>query len=207
MAVKIQEIIALKQLIGKFGERKSVARLTIETLLHAILCHHVVNGDMFSYVAYEIQETIVLCPIVIVQKFRFVGSVAVKVEEMRQLLLYTRNIVCKRFLIKQVALLAFTRRVANHACCSANNRQRFVSRPLQMSQHHYSAKMTYVKTVGCGVYAHVCRYHSLVKQFVGARHHLMEHTAPFDFVNEIHRMSSNFNVILMRLQSYYKFVR
>jgi hypothetical protein len=45
-----------------------------------------------------------------------------------------------------------------------------------------------VQRVGCGVDTYVGRYHALVKEFFGARHHLVDHPTPFEFFYEIHTL-------------------
>src|SRR3712207_8543875 len=41
--ILIEEVVALEQLIGKLGERQSVAGFAIQALLYAVLSHHVVD--------------------------------------------------------------------------------------------------------------------------------------------------------------------
>ncbi len=83
MAVKIEEVVSLQELVGEFGKRKPVACFSIETFLHAVFCHHVVHGDVFADVAYEVEETVILHPVVVVHEFCAVWCIAFKVEEMR----------------------------------------------------------------------------------------------------------------------------
>ena len=82
LLIQIQKIVALEQLIGKFGERQSVAGLAVEALLHAVLGHHVVDGDVFAYLSREIEEGKVLHPVVVVDEFGLVRLGAIKVEEL-----------------------------------------------------------------------------------------------------------------------------
>ncbi len=94
----------------------------------------------------------------------------------------------ERFFVEQVSFLALSRGVANHSRSSSHECQRFVSGFLQMPEHHYSAKVSYVQAVSRGIDSHIGCNHAFVEKFIGSGHHLMQHTAPFDFVNEIHRM-------------------
>ena len=106
--ILIEEVVALEQLIGKLGERQTVASLAVETFLHAVLSHHIVDGDVFADVAHEVEELIVLHPVVVVDQFCFVGLRTVEVEELADLLLDGFLIVIERVLVEEIALLALS---------------------------------------------------------------------------------------------------
>ena len=88
------------------------------------------------------------------------------------------HVVAECFLVEQVALSAFARGVANHTSGSSNECQGFVAGALEMAEHHDAAKVTDVQGICGGVNAHVGCSHAFGKEFFGARHHLVEHTAP-----------------------------
>jgi hypothetical protein len=56
---------------------------------------------------------------------------------------------------------------------------------LQVTQHHDTTEVADVQRVGCGVHSQVSCYHLLLQEFLGTRHYLCQHTAPFHFFNEI----------------------
>ena len=77
----MEEVEALEELVGEFGEAESVASLSIEALLYRLLGHHVVDGDVLADFAGEVEEGEVLHPVVVVDELGLVGGVAFKVEE------------------------------------------------------------------------------------------------------------------------------
>ena len=186
--IQVQEVIPLQQLVRKLGERHTVLRVAAKALLHRILCHHIVDGNVLAYVADEIKETIVLHPVIVVDKDGVVGRIAVKVEELGKLPLYAFLIVAQCRLVDENAFLRFHRRVAYHARGTTHKCNGTVARPLQMLQHHHAHQVAYVQRVGRGVDAQVGRGHFLVELFFGARHHVVNHAAPFQFFNKIHRI-------------------
>ena len=73
--IEVQEVVSLEQLICEFGEREAVARLAVETFLHRLLGHHIVDGKVLAYVADEVEECYVLCPVIVVDHLGAVGRV------------------------------------------------------------------------------------------------------------------------------------
>ena len=179
MLILVQEIVALKQLIGKFGERKTVAGLAVEALLNAVLGHHVVDCNVFSYLACEVEEGEIFHPVVVVNQFSLVRFGAVEIEKLRNLLLDSLLIVVERVGIEQVSFLTLARRVAYHAGGSAYKQVGFVAALLQMTQHHDTAKVADVERVGRRVGAQIGRREVLLQIFFGTRQHLGKHATPF----------------------------
>ena len=99
---------------------------------------------MLAHSTREIEEREVLHPVVVVHQLSLIVALGVEVEELRHLLLDALLVVIERLGIKQIALLAFTRRVAYHTCRAADEYYRLVSATLQMAQHHDSAQVTNV---------------------------------------------------------------
>ncbi len=145
MLVEIQEVVALEQLIGKLGERQSVACGTVKALLHTLLSHHVVDGDMLSHHTGEVKEGEVFHPVVVVHHLGLVRLVAVEIEELGHLLLDALLVVVESLVVEQVALLALARGVADHAGGSAHEDYRLVAAALQVTQHHDAAQVAYMK--------------------------------------------------------------
>ena len=86
MFVEVNIVVALEELIGKLGERHTLASFAVEALLYRVFSHHIVDGDEFTYLACEIKEGVILHPVVVVDEFRCVFAFA-EVEEALQLLL------------------------------------------------------------------------------------------------------------------------
>ena len=182
----MQEVVALQQLVGELGERHALLELAVEAALDAVLGHHVVHGDALADVACEVEEGEVLHPVVVVDELGGIGRIAVEVEEARQLLADAGHVVAQRGLVQQVALLALAAGVANHAGGAAQQGDGLVAAALQMAQHHDATEVADMETVGSGVDAHVGRHLFFLKEFFGARHHLVDHAAPCEFLYEIH---------------------
>ncbi len=104
--IQVQEVVALKQLIGKLGERESVARGTVQALLHALLRHHIVDGDVLAYGARKVEEGEILHPVVVVYHLGGVGALSVKVEELSHLLFDALLVMIQRLGVEQVTFLA-----------------------------------------------------------------------------------------------------
>ena len=102
----MQEVVALKQLIGKLGERQSVARGTVQTLLHALLRHHIVDGDVLAYGACKVEEGEILHPVVVVHHLGGVGALSIKVEELSHLLFDALLVMIQCLGVEQVTFLA-----------------------------------------------------------------------------------------------------
>ena len=188
LLVEVEEVVALEQLIGKFGKRHTFGKFAVETALHAVLRHHIIDGDALSDFACKVEEGIVFHPVVIVDEFGGIGSIAFKVEKARQLGFDASHVVAQRFFVEEVAFGAFPRWVANHTGSTADEGEGLMSRLLKVAKHHDTAKVPDVEGVGRGIDAHGGGNLLFVKQFFRSRHHLMEHTAPFKFFYEIHRL-------------------
>ena len=193
MGVEIEEVVTLQQLIGELGEAQTIAGFAVESALHRVLGHHVIDSDMLAHLAGEVKEGVVFHPVVVVDQLGSVRRIALKVEETTQLLFDALHIVAQRGLVQQVALLALARGVANHASGTADQSQRFMSAALEMSQHHHAAQVAYMQAVGGGVNAYVCSGGLLGKLFLSAWHDLVEHASPFKFFYKVHRIIGFYN--------------
>ena len=171
MLVEVQEVVALEQLIGELGERQSVAGGAVESLLHGVLGHHVVHGDVLAHLTGEVEEGEVLHPVVVVHQlgtvigppygprggfYRFIGrdyrvplggrkGSLPEVEELGHLGLDALLVVAQRLVVEQIALLALTAGVANHACGSTHEDDGLVAATLQVAQHHDATEVAYVE--------------------------------------------------------------
>ena len=185
MLIEIKEVVALQKLVGELGEGKTVASSSVQALLYAVLCHHVVDGDMLSHLACEVEEGEVLHPVVVVDHFGSVGLGGFEIEETSHLLFNALLVVTQRLIVQQVALLRLSRGVANHTSSTTNEDDGLMTTALQMTQHHDTAEVSDVERVSSGVGAEVGRYHLPLQEFFCARHNLCEHASPFQFFNEV----------------------
>ncbi len=145
----------MEQLVGEFGKRQAVAGLAVETLLHRVLGHHVVDGDVLADFAGEVEECPAFHPVVVVDKLGCVGSIAVKVEKFRQLCLHPFDIVVEGIFGKEVALGRFARGVTNHAGGATDKGHRLVAAALEVAEYHHTAQVADMQRVGSGVKADV----------------------------------------------------
>ena len=185
MLVEVEEIVALQQLVGKFGERHTVVGISREAFFHRVFRHHIVDGDVLAHIADKLEETVVFHPIVVVDQDGGIGRIAVEIEEFFQLLAQAFLIVAQRMFIDKHTLLALHRRVANHTGGTANECDGAVSGTLKVLQHHNAHQVSDMERIGSGVDAHVSRGHFFVELFFGAGHHVVNHPAPFQFFYEI----------------------
>ena len=151
LLILIEEVVTLQKLIGKLGKAKSIASLTIQTLLHTILSHHIVDGNMLTNQTSEVEEGEVLHPVIVVNHLSLVRLVAIKVKELAYLLFNSLLIMVKCFSIKKVTLLTLARRVTNHTSSTTHEEIRFMSATLQMTQHHDTTEVSDVQRVSCWV--------------------------------------------------------
>ncbi len=141
---------------------------------------------MLAYIANEVKEGEVFHPVVIVDHFGGIGSVAVEIQKLRELLLDGLLIVAQRLLVEELALLAFHRGVADHACGTTHKGYGFMAGALEMLEHHHTHKVADMKRVGRGVDTQIGRGHFFFELFFRSRHHLMNHPAPGQFFYKIH---------------------
>ncbi len=145
---------------------------------------------MLADIADEIKEREVFHPVIIVHHLGCIRLLAVEVKEFCKLFFYGFLVMAEGFFIKEFALLAFHRRVANHACCSSNKCNRFVPGSLEMLEHHHSDKVSDMKAVCGRVNAEICRGHLFFKLFFCSWHHLVDHATPCEFVYEVHEFGN-----------------
>ena len=190
MLVEVEVVITLEELVGELGERHAFGTvLARKAALHRILRHHIVDGDELADIADEVKERKVLHPVVVVHQLGVVGSIALEVEELGQLLADTFLIVAKHRLIDKDALLRLARRITNHACGTTDQSVWLVSATLEMTQHHHTHEVSDVQGICGGVNTKVSRGHLLLELFFSAGHHVLYHAAPSEFFYEIlHRI-------------------
>ena len=73
MLIEVQEVVALKQLIGELGEAEAVASGTVKALLHALLGHHIVHGDMLTNLTSKVEEGEVFHPVIVIYHLGSIG--------------------------------------------------------------------------------------------------------------------------------------
>ena len=177
---KVEEVIALDQLVAEFRK----AHAAFQSVLHRVFGGHVIHGNVLADISNEIEEAEVFEPIVVVDYARCIG--AFKVEKARELGLLTVEVVFENFKIQELAFGCFSTGVAYHACCTANERDRTVTRTLQVDQEHYWYKVANVQRVCSGVKSHIAGGLLFAQVLFEARHGVVQHAAPLEFRNEIH---------------------
>ena len=190
MLIQPEIVISLKKLVAELSERHSLTRLVGKAFLHGVLRHHVVDSDVLTDVADEIEEGISLHPVIVVDKLSLVGSIGIEVENLGELGTDTLDIVKEGLLIEKLALLGLHRRVTDHAGGSADQGDRLVTALLEMPQYHYADKMADVQGVSRRVDSDISGLRTFHKFLLSPGHDVLDHASPSQFLNEIlHRMN------------------
>ena len=71
---------------------------------------------------------------------------------------------------------------------------------LKMAENHYTAQMSYMEGICCGIKTHVGCNLFLVKKFIGTGHHLVNHASPGKFFNKISH--NKYRILLKSAQMY-----
>ncbi len=87
-AVQSEVVEPLKELIGELCEGD--ARL--HAFLHRVFSHHIVDGNMLTYITNKVEEKVIFHPVVVVEYLCSVYGV-IEVKEFLKLLLYAVNIM------------------------------------------------------------------------------------------------------------------
>ncbi len=179
-AVEGEEIVALEELVAELSEGNAC----LHALLYAILSHHVVDSDMLTDIADEIEEEVVFHPVIVVA---YLGSVdgVVKIEEAFELMLDTLHVVLNFLDGEEFAFLGLEGGVADHARGAADDSEGLVTRHLEVFEEHDGDEVTDMQGVGRGVDADVGRCHFFIELLFGAGHDVVDHAAPFEFLNEV----------------------
>ena len=176
VGVQVLEVIALHQLVTELGEGE--ARL--QAVLHGVLGHHVVHGDVLAHVADEAQEAHVLEPVVVVHQAGAVGPIA-EVQEAFQLGADAGHVVREHLLAEQVAFGALAAGIAHHAGGAAHEGHGAVPAALEVHQQHDGHEVAHVQRVGGGVEAHVAAHGSAFQQVLHTGRVVLQHAAPAQF--------------------------
>ena len=88
-------------------------------------------------------------------------------------------------LVEKVPLLGFSGRVSDHSGSSAHKGDRLVSAFLEMLEYHNADHVSDVERVSRGVNANVCRCRAFHKFLLGARHDVLDHASPSEFLYKI----------------------
>ena len=140
---------------------------------------------MLADVTDEVDERIVLHPVVVVDKLGAVWRIGVKIQETAELCLQTLDIVTEGILVQKIALGRFHRRVANHPRSPADKGERFMSTSLEMLEYHYTYKVTNMKGVGRRVNAYIGSLRAFHKFFFGSGHNILDHAPPSEFFYKV----------------------
>ena len=154
---------------------------------------------MLADVADEIDEAVVLHPVVVVYELGLVGGVGIKVQETGQLGLEAGHIVGKRFFVQQVAFRAFHGRVSDHAGGTADEGDGLVAAALEVFQNHHAYQVADVQGIGRGVNAYVGRLRAFHQFLFRSGHDVLDHASPGKLLNKIDHI---FFLLFSNLQSY-----
>ena len=135
---------------------------------------------MLAHVADEVKEKVVLHPVVVVANLGTVDRV-VEVEEATELLADALHIMLNFLNGEEFSFLGFEGGVANHAGGATHNGQGLVACQLEVFQQHDGDEVSDMERVGRRVNTYVSRSDFLFELLFGARHDVMNHTAPFEF--------------------------
>jgi len=159
----MDEIVGLKQHIAELGVAE--ARVAaFEPASDRIFGQHHVDRKVLADVAQEFEVSEFFHPIEIVDQPRGVWP-WVEVEEPAQLRLHAGDVGPQRLGRQQVAFLAFSAGVADHAGGAAHQGDGSMARPLKATQHHQRHQMADVQAVGRRVEANVDRPRPLHQKF------------------------------------------
>jgi hypothetical protein len=86
---------------------------------------------------------------------------------------------------EEFAFLSLEGGVADHACGTAHDGQGLVTCHLEVFQQHDGDEVSDMEGVGGGIDTHVSRGHFFIELLFGARHDIVDHAAPFEFLDEI----------------------
>ena len=176
----MEEVVALNQLVGELRETHAA----FQSILHAVLGHHVIHRDVLAHVSNEVQKAHAFEPVVVVHHHCCIASFEVK--EPLQLSLLTSEVVGNGVDVEQLAFGCFAAGVANHSGGAADQCDRNVPGALPVNQQHDGHQVANVQAVGCRVEADVCFHRALLKECLRPRHDVMQQPAPFQFVNQRH---------------------
>ena len=137
-----QEVIALQELVGELGEAQAVAGGAVEALLHTVLGHHIVHGDVLAHLARKIEESEVLHPVIVIHHLGGVRLLRLEIKEFGHLVLDAFLVVAQSLFVEQVTFLALARWVTNHTRCTAYKNDGLVTAALQVAEHHDAAKVS-----------------------------------------------------------------
>ena len=163
--IEPDEIIALDQLIAELGE----AEAAFQAVLHTVLRHHVVHGDMLAHFADKAQKAHVLEPVVVVDELGRVLRV-VEIQEPLQLRLDAGLVVAQCILIQQVTLGLLPAGIAHHARGTTDQRDRTMTAALEMHEHHDLHQIPNVQRIRCGIEADIAVPHTGIEMLLHAGH-------------------------------------
>jgi hypothetical protein len=144
---------------------------------------------MFAYITDEIEEEVILHPIVVIDNLSTIDGI-VEIEEFRKLFTDALDIVVDFLGGEKLTFLSLERRVANHTRGTPYKGERFVPSYLEVLEQHDADKVADVEGIGCGVDANISGGYLFGELFLGAWHDVVNHAAPFEFLDKIfvHRM-------------------
>jgi len=145
---QMSEVVGLKQHVAEFGVRKAIG--VGNAAFDRVFCQHLIDGDVFADITQKVEHRKLAGPIGVVDQLSL-GRALFEVKDAFELALDALHIVVQRLGVKQIALFASTRRVADHAGRPTRECERSVSQQLKSAQGDLSEQMTDVQRIGGGV--------------------------------------------------------
>src|SRR5690606_37639147 len=93
-------------------------------------------GNTFTYIAHKPDNRELLHPVVVVNQYRSIFFLSIKVKKTGKHSFNSFHIFVQRFLIKQVSFVTLTRRVTYHTCSTPHKRNRLVPAFVQVYQYN-----------------------------------------------------------------------
>jgi len=182
MIVQVQEIVGLQQHVGKFG--KGQPFLAFQTGADGVLCQHVIDREVLANIPHELDHIQPGQPVGVVHYPRRV-ALAVKVEEMCQLLFDGVGVGVDGFQRQEGAFAFLAGGVANHGGAAACQGDGMVSKTLQPGKRNQWHNVPHVQAVGGYIKAVIDGHLLAGEQVLHAFHPVKNHAAPLQFFKYI----------------------
>ncbi|MEC5207463.1 hypothetical protein QF022_002419 [Vogesella perlucida] len=161
--VQLGKVVTLQQAVAELGVADALV-FAVDALLYRFLLDHLVDGEVLTDVAQELQCAHAAKPVVVVGHDG--GVVAVKAQERRYLAADFFYPAGNHVRGVQLALGSLEAGVADHAGGAAHQGDRLVAGLLEALQHQYRYQMAQVQAVGGGVEAAIQGHAFLGQQFL-----------------------------------------
>ena len=140
--VEVGEVVGLEYLIRELGEGDALLSL-FESASHRFPVDHLVDGEVFAYVAQYIDKPEIAEPVVVIDHQS--GVIVGHIDDPAQLILEALEIRNDGIFVEQLALIVAPRRIADATGAAAGDRDGPMSRPLQPCHRHHADEVADVE--------------------------------------------------------------